>query len=150
MKKIFKILGIIFLIVFTFAAIALISVNVKSNSNEYKIGEDSISSVKAIVGKRSISGISVDKDISKGVYKNTYVYKNVENVKEDLATYITSLLQNEKFTVLTDYDLNNASGKLDLGKESSQENIVVVMSITWDINSFTIDLLSSPGTLTYF
>ena len=149
MKKGLKIALIVVLsIVAICVAVGLIAYFVLGNAGdatEYKMGDDVVSSVTAIVGERKAVGTG--KAIEKGV-SSKYVEYVSDTVQEDMIAY-TQYLRNEGgFTLVQDMDLTKVPGIVQLAKQSVDEGEIMIMTIEYTLNSYTVTLQKGVGTLT--
>lgn len=150
MSKGVKILLIVVICFFVIAGAivggAFLIVNQAKDVEEYKIGENVIPAIKLIVGERKVSGVS--STIENGVSTKTYTYINIESVKEDLIKYVSELRTNQNYKVIKSFDLNDATGDLQLAKKAYESDKIIVISIEWSANTYTVSLNLLEGTLT--
>ncbi len=145
--KIKKVLLILLTIILIVAASAYYIVTRAANADSYEIGQDSIPSIKAIVGYRDIGEVGVSAE--GGVVTKTYSYKNIQAPQADLDNYI-SYLRNHGFVLTEDMDLNDSPGSTQLGKVSSEKGKIILMDIIWAKDSYEIKLRSGEGNLTRY
>lgn len=129
------ILGIIGVIVIVIIAATLI-VNSQMNAKEIKLGSDTVPTVNAIVGKRSVSSISAEKD-SDDITIKTITYK-VDGDDEkalstsDIETYIEEL-ENQGYLVTKSFTITSPTAQL--GIESNDNGQIVRIDIEFDRSS---------------
>ena len=80
MNKIIKILLIIFVIAILGGIIAFIAVGNTANAKEYKLGNDTIKSIKTIVEKRQV--VSTSTKVENGITIKEIEYKS-DSVQDD-------------------------------------------------------------------
>lgn len=145
LKIILIIVGVILVLGVAIATITMTAMNSTSNSTEYKIGNTNIPSIKAVLEKRSVSGVSTE--TSNNITKKVYTYSKIKNVNGDLVKYVNYLKQNNGFLAITDFDLNTQNGTLQLGKNSSESGKVIILDIQWDLGTYSIALRSGSGSI---
>lgn len=115
-----------------------------ANAKEYKLGNDTIASINAIVDKRKITSVSTE--TSNAIKTKSITYKS-NSVHEDLDKYIEHLTNEEHFTLLKNVDLSLASSTVQLGKDSKDPQQIIVITITYDPFGYTIILQKGDGSL---
>lgn len=147
MKKLLKIVLIIFALGLIGGIIAFMAVGNTANAEEYKIGNDTIKSIKSIVEKRQV--VSVYTKASNGVTTKTIEYKS-DSVQDDLLKY-TQYLRNEGgFALTKDMDLREIPSTVQLGKNSNDAGKIVMMTIDYNSFGYTITIQKGEGTLTRY
>lgn len=147
MKKLLKIVLIIFALGLIGGIIAFMAVGNTADAEEYKIGNDTIKSIKAIVEKRQV--VSVSTKTSNGVTTKTIEYKS-DTVQDDLLKY-TQYLRNEGgFALTKDMDLREIPSTVQLGKNSNDAGKIVMMTIEYNSFGYTITIQKGEGTLTMY
>lgn len=147
--KIILIVVAVFVVIFAGIVIsAFVAVNNAANADEYTIGTDSVKSIKAIVEKRDVSSISVD--IKDGITTQKVEYTKVENVQKDLLAYVGYLRNSAGFLLTSDMNLNLTSSKVELGKDSTEKGQILLITIEYNENSYTITFQKGPGSLTNY
>lgn len=147
MNKIFKIVLIIFVLGLIGGIIAFMATGNIANAEEYKLGNDTIKSVKTIVGKRQV--VSTSTETSNGITTKKIEYKS-DKVQDDLLKY-TQYLRNEGgFTLTKDMDLSVIPSTVELGKNSSDSGKLVMMTIDYNSFGYTITIQKGEGTLTMY
>ena len=126
--------------------LVVLVLNGEANANEYKFDNDTISSVKAVVGKRDINRSEFSTNPSKT--SKTLEYKS-NTVQEDLTKYIEHLRKEEGFLLITDMDLSISSGVVALAKESKDSGKIITMAIDYNYNknTYTIEIEKYEGTV---
>ncbi len=125
--------------------IANFAVGKAGKDTEYKLGDDVVSSVTAIVGERK--AVSVGKSIENGVSEKHVEYTS-DTVQEDMIAY-TQYLRNEGgFTLTEDMDLSKVPAVVQMAKASVDEGKILVMTIEYNLNGYTVTLQKGVGTLT--
>lgn len=147
MNKTLKIVLIIFLLGLVGGIIAFMATGNTANAEEYKLGNDTIKSVKAIVEKRQV--VSVSTETSNGITTKKIEYKS-DNVQDDLLKY-TQYLRNEGgFKLTKDMDLSLIPSTVELGKNSNDAGKIVMMTIDYNSLGYTITIQKGEGTLTMY
>ncbi len=149
MKKGLKITLIVLISIIAVLAVAMIVANIAvgkaADATEYKLGNDVVSSVTAIVGERKAN--SVGKSIENGVSTHTVTYIS-DTVQEDMIAY-TQYLRNEGgFTLTEDMDLTKAPGRVQMAKQSVDEGEILIITIDYTAKDYTVTLQKGVGTLT--
>jgi hypothetical protein len=140
------IIGAFILLLLAGGAFAFVATNSAAKSNKYKIGKDTVPSIKAVLDTRKVTRVSAN--TFNGITKKTYTYSNVENVEQDLIKYVTTLRQDNGFLTTKDFNLDTPSGTLELGKDSSESGKIILMDIQWDMGTYMISIRLGKGTLT--
>lgn len=135
--------GVAILIFFVIMGIVAFFLFGAMNSKEYKIGDDSVSSITVIVGERKASGFYTNTSFD-GT-KKEYSYSEVENVKEDVIAYGLYLRDEEGYTSLKAVDLEEPSGEMQFGKNSVDEGQAVVITIDYREDGYTITMWKTKG-----
>lgn len=144
MKKLLKIVLIIFALGLIGGIIAFVAVGNTANADEYKIGSDTIKSIKAIVEKRQV--VSVSTKTGNGVTTKTIEYKS-NTVQEDLLKYTNYLRYEAGFGVIKEMDLKVIPSTFALAQSSNDAGKVVVMTIDYNSFGYTITIQKGEGTL---
>lgn len=147
MNKILKILLIIFVIGLIGGIIAFMATGNTANAEEYKLGNDTIKSIKAIVEKRQV--VSVSTKTSNGITTKTIEYKS-DNVQDDLLKYTEYLRNEEGFSLTKDMDLSVIPSTVELGKNSNDTGNLIMMTIDYNSFGYTITIQKGEGTLTMY
>lgn len=146
MKKVLKIALIVVLsIVVLCVAVGLIAYFVTGNAakaTEYKMGDDVVSSITAIVGERKAVGVGIS--LKNGVLEKRVGYVS-DTVQEDIIAYTQYLINEGGFTPI---ELSKVPGIAQLAKQSVDESEILVMTIQYTLNSYTVYLQKGEGTLT--
>lgn len=147
MNKTLKILLIIFVIGLIGGIIAFMATGNTANAEEYKLGNDTIKSIKAIVEKRQV--VSVSTKTSNGITTKTIEYKS-DNVQDDLLKYSEYLRNEEGFSLTKDMDLSVIPSTVELGKISNDTGNLIMMTIDYNSFGYTITIQKGEGTLTIY
>lgn len=147
MNKTLKILLIIFVIGLIGGIIAFMATGNTANAEEYKLGNDTIKSIKAIVEKRQV--VSVSTETSDGITTKTIEYKS-DNVQDDLLKYTEYLRNEEGFSLTKDMDLSVIPSTVELGKNSNDTGNLIMMTIDYNSFGYTITVQKGEGTLTMY
>lgn len=146
MQKKLKILSILLIIIIIF--LLIYKFIYPTYMDVYSMKEDYIPSIKTVLNKtKFVSNYEVtSKD---GKLTKTFLYKNQENVIEDLKKYTNYLIQMEQFEVLKSYNLEDFNNKdIYLGKVShiNKDNIILI-DIEYTSSSYKITIEKKKGTL---
>lgn len=144
MNKIIKILLIIFVIAILGGIIAFIAVGNTANAKEYKLGNDTIKSIKTIVEKRQV--VSTSTKVENGITIKEIEYKS-DSVQDDLLKYTQYLRDEGGFYLTKDMDLSQIPSKIELGKQSSAKGKLVMMIIEYNSYGYKIIIQKGEGTL---
>ena len=147
MNKTLKILLIIFVIGLIGGIIAFMATGNTANAEEYKLGNDTIKSIKAIVEKRQV--VYVSTKTSNGITTKTIEYKS-DNVQDDLLKYSEYLRNEEGFSLTKDMDLSVIPSTVELGKISNDTGNLIMMTIDYNSFGYTITIQKGEGTLTIY
>lgn len=145
-KGLFIILGVVLSILIV-SIVSYYYIFSKSPS-EYILNNDKFPSITAVIGSRKLESTSTSNDGDIIIKK--YHYTKVKNVMNDLAYYTDYLTQSLKFVNTTAYDLNEEIGTLQLGNESVTGGYVIIVTIEYNIDEYTITIKRAPGTLTRY
>lgn len=118
-----------------------------ANAEEYKLENDTIKSIKAIVEKRQV--VSVSTKTSNGITTKTIEYKS-DNVQDDLLKYTEYLRNEEGFSLTKDMDLSVIPSTVELGKNSNDTGNLIMMTIDYNSFGYTITIQKGEGTLTMY
>lgn len=118
--------------------IALLIINKTANADCYTISGDSITSIKAVIGKRSIT--SYTSNIGGGLEEKKYEYNNVTDVKEDIFRYVDYLCETDGFRILSSVDFTQPKGRVLLEKNSIDKKKVILITIEYSLSNYTITI----------
>ena len=146
MKKLKKILIAIVILLALLVAFVFYSINSAKNLTEYDLGSDKIPSINAIIGaERKVTKVGSGVSTESGNYKE-YTYESSSTAK-DLLAYATHLFSNG-WLATKDPDLNTEKGELQLAAESGDKGKILVMTIAFEPDKYTIHIRKFDGTLT--
>lgn len=148
MKKGFKILIIVICCIGVLALaaglIAHYATGKSSNAEEYELGNDTVKSVKAVVDKRDVSAVST---ATKNGIKTKKITYQSDTVQDDLIKYVQYLRGEGGFDLTRDMNLSQIPGIVQLGKESEDAGKILIMTIEYDRNEYTVTLEKGKGNL---
>ncbi len=147
LKVILIVIACIFVIGLVAGGIAFYTVGRASDATEYKLGDDTVKSIKTVVEKRK--AVSVSTETSNGVQTKKIEYKS-DAVQEDLTKYVEYLRNEEGFILTKDVDLSLPASSFQLGKESKESGQILLMTIEYNPQGYTIILQKGEGTLTRY
>jgi len=149
MKKLKKILIAVVVLLAILAAFffyMFYMLNSASKLTEYDFGSDKIPSVNAVISEeRKVTKFSSGVSTSSGQYKE-YTYKSA-SMLNDLSVYSTHL-RNNGWLVTQSYDLNTGKGEMQLAAESADKGKIMIMSVAFEPEKYTIKISKLEGTLT--
>ena len=145
MKTFLKVVGILVVIAVAVIAILIFLVGNAANLTEYKLGGDKVASVNAVIGEvRKTTGVS--SGTSGGVRYKQYTYETA-SMFEDLKTY-SVFLQNNDWLVTQSYDLSAGTGEAQFGKQSVDKGKILLLSIAFAPDKYTVRINKLDGELT--
>lgn len=148
MNKTLKIvIACIFILGLLGGIIAFVVTGNTANADEYKLGNDTIKSIKAVVEKRQVASVSTE--TSNGVTTKKIEYKS-DNVQEDLLKYTEYLRNDGGFALTKDMDLSVIPSSVELGKMSNDEGNLIMMTIDYNSYGYTITIQKGEGTLSIY
>ncbi len=112
-------------------------------SDFYAFGEDTVPSVKSVVGSRSVTNVSTSVNIGNTVKE--YGYRS-DTVYEDLTVYAQHLSDNG-WMITQDAQGDEIAGSIQIAKPSVDEGMILVMDIVYNGKDFTLTMSKLPGTL---
>jgi len=147
LKIVLIVIACIFVLGLLGGILAFVVTGNSANADEYKLGNDTIKSIKSVVEKRPVTSVSTE--ISDGVTIKKIEYKS-DTVQEDLLKY-TQYLRNEGSFVLTkDMDLTVIPSTVQLGKTSVDSGKLILMTIDYNSFGYTIIIQKGEGTLNIY
>lgn len=151
MNKTLKIVLIIIACIFVFGLlggiIAFVATGNNANADEYKLGNDTIKSIKAVVEERQVTSVSAE--MSNGITTKKIEYTS-NTVQNDLLKY-TQYLRNEAgFSLTKDMDLSVTPSTVELAKTSNDSGKLIMMTIDYNSFGYTIIIQKGEGTLTMY
>ncbi len=147
LKIVLIVIACIFVLGLVGGIIAFIVTGNTANAEEYKLGNDTIKSIKAIVEERQV--VSISTETSNGITTKKIEYKS-DNVQDDLLKYTRYLRDEGGFTLTKDMDLSVIPSTVELGKNSNDAGKLVVMTIDYSSFGYTITIQKGEGTLTMY
>lgn len=118
-----------------------------ANAEEYKLGNDTIKSIKSVVEKRQVTSVSTE--VSNGITTKRIEYKS-DTVQDDLVKY-TQYLRNEGgFSLTKNMDLLVTPSTVELGKTSNDSGKLIIMTIDYNSTGYTIIMQKREGTLNMY
>ena len=151
-KKLILVLVLVGVLALVISGIVLFSVfgalNGMKTAKTYDLPNDTVPTVYAVLGEeRNINGFNTS--TVNGETENRYSYNNVSDVQSDIVEYITYLHDNEGFLYIQDCDTEPLTGSIYMGKNSSKDGEVVIVTINYDKTEGTYDIIleNTEGTL---
>jgi len=138
---------VIVLMIAGLLGIVFLALNGTANADEYKIGNDVVASIKAVVGQRDVT--STETSISDGVTTKTMKYTS-DTVYEDLLEYATYLMEEEDFVLTENMNLKVSPGTIEMAKESEEEGKILLLTIKYNKSGYTLILQKGAGELTLY
>lgn len=146
-KKVILIILIALVVLIASASIGFIVLSGKNSKpktlDEYRIGEDSVSSISVIVGERELPEIleTVDGELTKIKYN----YENLTTGTDDVKQYVTFLTEQRGFLPIIEYDAKKfpVAGYISLASPSSIEGNIFQIDIDYTPDDYKI-IVSNP------
>ena len=113
----------------------------------YIIDNDKIPTITTVVGKRKLYYYKTYTDGNNDV--KIFRYKNVIGAKYDINDYINFLKEKYNFVYTSNINLNSDDGRLQLSKDSVDDNEIIIMDITYEKNSYEIKITKGIGKLNF-
>ena len=136
------------------AAAIIIATTVLGNigtKDLYKMGKDEISSIKAVVGERTVN--SYEKATTNGVQTMTIKYttdlSDRGQAAKDIGKYTAYIMKNDGFIATTSFDSLPENGGIALGfaKRSVDDGKIIMLDIDYDSSGYTLVFKKGEGTL---
>ena len=119
-----------------------------ANADTYELGNESISSIKAVVAKRQF--VSSSSTTKNGVLKKELEYKS-SSVQEDLQKYVEYLHETEDFSFTKDMDLMVVPSTVEMARKSKTDaEKIITLTIEYDAFGYTLTFQKGKGTLNLF
>lgn len=145
-RKIITVLSLILI-----AALFLTACNTLSDAaklTEYDFGTDKVPTINSVIGtERKVTGVS--SGTSNGIKYKEYTYQT-DSTFDDLLAYVTALMNDYDWMAIEDYNLNDPTGTVKLAIESADSGKILIMTITYKANEYTIRIEKGDGTLTRY
>lgn len=116
-----------------------------TDADTYKLGDDNVPSIKAVVGERKSSGVSKGFEDNKSYFEATYIS---DTVKEDMVSYHNALYEDYHWSNLTDVDVSQTIGSFQMGTNSVEEGKILLIQLDFDQQGYTVRVQKGPGTIT--
>lgn len=125
----------------------ILSIMKYKDATFYVIDNDKIPTITTVVGKRKLY-----------YYKNytnsendtkIFKYKNAIGAKYDINDYINFLKEKYNFVYTSNINLNSDDGKIQLSKDSVDDNEIIIMDITYNKDSYEIKITKGLGKLNF-
>ena len=139
-KRIF-VIGALFILVLALGACSALSD--AANLQSYDFGNDQVPSITSVVGERTVTGVSTGTGTG-GQYKE-FKYKADDPIA-DIQAYI-NVLQNQGWIVTQNDGDGHTSGTVQIGIESVDIDMIILVTITYDTSSYTLYVNKVIGTL---
>ncbi|MBQ2938210.1 MAG: hypothetical protein IJE05_04975 [Clostridia bacterium] len=147
LKIVLIIIACIVALILLAGIISFVAIGNTANAEEYKLGNDTIKSVKAVVEKREVTSVSTK--VNNGVTTKEIEYKS-DNVQEDLLEYTQYLRDEGDFTLTKDMDLEEIPSVVELAKPSNDSGKIIIMTIDYDSFGYTITIQKGEGTFNMY
>jgi len=116
----------------------------QSKDAYYQFDKDKIPSINSVVGERKITAVE---DIDRNEFPTLQFTYESDSVFEDLSQY-TQLLKDQGWTAAGAYDdLQTPPGIVHLYKESSEENWMLNIRISYEENQYTVRVTKVEATI---
>lgn len=151
MNKTFKTVLIVIACIFVLGLfggiIAFVATGNTANADEYKLGNDTIKSIKSVVEKRQVNSVATE--TSNGITTKKIEYVS-DTVYDDLLKYTQYLRNDGGFALTKDMDLSITPSTVELGKLSNDSGKLIMMTIEYNSFGYTIIIQKGEGTLTRY
>lgn len=151
MNKTLKIVLIVIACIFVLGLlggiIAFVTTGNTANADEYKLGNDTIKSIKSVVEKRQVTSVATE--TSNGITTKKIEYVS-DTVYDDLLKYTQYLRNDGGFALTKDMDLSLTPSTIELGKLSNDSGKLIMMTIAYNSFGYTIIIQKGEGTLTTY
>jgi len=127
--------------------IAFVATGNISNADEYKVGNDTIKSIKSVVEKRQVTSVATE--TSNGITTKKIEYTS-DTVYDDLLKYTQYLRSEGGFALTKDMDLSVTPSIVELGKKSNDSGKLIIMTIEYNSFGYTIVIQKGEGTLNVY
>ncbi|MCL1830926.1 MAG: hypothetical protein FWG21_05805 [Oscillospiraceae bacterium] len=139
-----KILSVVLVMIMLFSIAGCSMLNSAATAETYEIGDDILYSVYSIVGERKVTG--VESGTSNGAPTKKYTYSS-PTVVDDLLEYFTYLMRSD-WVLVQDYNLNVMPGSAQFAKNSLDTGKVLLMTISFENQKYSIHLTKIEGSIT--
>lgn len=112
----------------------------------YTIKGDNIVTIDKIVGNRNLTKKKIS--LKNGLLNKTYEYKDVKDPYTDLSLYIKELKNKSNFLITKKYDLNKEKDTISLTRYSTNKEYIIIMTINYNKDSYSINIVKGKGTIT--
>ena len=135
--------------------LALASCSLIEDKGTYEMGNDSIISVKSVLGEmgaRKMTSFNIS--INNGVQTNIYTYttdpNDAKQAANDMAKYFQFICDNEGFLSMVTFDGLPYEGGVEMrfGKNSVDEGKIIILEIEYDTKGYTLTFTKCEGSLT--
>lgn len=147
LKIVLIIIACIFVLGLIGGIIAFVATGNTANAEEYKLGNDTIKSIKSVVEKRQVTSVSTE--TSNGITTKKIEYKS-DTVQDDLLKYTQYLRTEGGFSLTKDMDLSVTPSTIALGKTSNDSGKLIMMTIDYNSTGYTIIIQKGEGTLSMY
>lgn len=144
MKKTLSFLSVLLILALTLALSGCgAALKEAATLSEYEVDDENIPSITSFVGEREVTG--VESGTSNGVASKQYTYVS-DTVYDDLLAYVTALMD-QGWLVTQDIDLNVVPGSGELGKKSTEDGKILLVSFSYQESEYVIKIVKGEGTL---
>ena len=147
LKTVLIVIACIFVLGLLGGIIAFVTTGNTANADEYKLGNDTIKSIKSVVEKRQVTSVATE--TSNGITTKKIEYVS-DTVYDDLLKYTQYLRNDGGFALTKDMDLSLTPSTVELGKLSNDSGKLIMMTIEYNSLGYTIIIQKGEGTLTTY
>lgn len=133
-KNIIKIIIISLIVILIIGIVLFFLFNNDSNTNEYKLGQDTIKSITEIIGDVKVSSTLTEEKF--GMLTKKIECKS-NNPQEEILRYTDYLINEEGFSLTSPMDMLNYSS-IKLSKQSEDAGKILNISIHYGNSDYTI------------
>ena len=149
MKRLGLVSRAVLVVVVLFGLVALSGCGILNSAaklQEYSFDGDKLPSLNSVVGERTVTGVNSSSE--NGVSSKSYTYKTVSGFT-DAYDYYNDLVASG-WTLIEDWDGDQASSVIIMGIESVDTGKILVISISYDASSVMVSIKKGDGTMTYY
>ena len=147
LKIVLIVVACIFVLGLLCGIIAFVATGNTANADEYKLGNDTIKSIKSVVEKRQVTSVATE--TSNGITTKRIEYVS-DTVYDDLLKYTQYLRNDGGFALTKDMNLSITPSTVELGKLSNDSGKLIMITIEYNSFGYTIIIQKGEGTLTTY
>jgi hypothetical protein len=117
--------------------------------DSYDFGADTVASIKAVVGLRTVTGVSTSSSVENGVsvQEKKYTYRS-DTARADLTAYADYLENEAGYLLVRSEDFALPSGWVQLAADSAEEGLVLLVELSWEpVDRYTVFIQKGKGSV---